>query len=98
MSIYFIDAGGWAAANGTSASAPFVAGLIARAGHAGTTTAATLYASARRTGSPVWSAKTICPADARVGSVRSTAIRLEEVVPVFSGSMWVLPLSFVVGR
>ncbi|MET7997701.1 S8 family serine peptidase [Amycolatopsis sp. NPDC005232] len=46
LSIYFTDAGGWATANGTSASAPFVAGLIARAGHAGTTTAATLYAGA----------------------------------------------------
>ncbi|MFI5615170.1 S8 family serine peptidase [Amycolatopsis sp. NPDC051903] len=46
LAIHFTDAGGWGTAEGTSASAPFVAGLIARAGRAGTTTAATLYAGA----------------------------------------------------
>lgn len=46
LAIHFPGAGGWGTADGTSASAPFVAGLIARAGHAGTTTAATLYAGA----------------------------------------------------
>ncbi|WP_432850394.1 S53 family peptidase [Amycolatopsis sp. CA-161197] len=46
LSLYFGPAGGWFTADGTSASAPFVAGLIARAGHAGTTSAATVYAAA----------------------------------------------------
>ncbi|WP_328606844.1 S53 family peptidase [Amycolatopsis sp. NBC_00345] len=42
LSLYYD--GSWGTVDGTSASAPFVAGLIARAGHAGTTSAATVYA------------------------------------------------------
>ncbi|MCR6483757.1 S8 family serine peptidase [Amycolatopsis sp. OK19-0408] len=46
IAIHYADAGGWLPANGTSASAPFVAGLVGRSGHAGTTQPAGLYASA----------------------------------------------------
>jgi hypothetical protein len=44
IAIHYSDAGGWRPVNGTSASAPFVAGLIGRSGHAGTTQPADLYA------------------------------------------------------
>ena len=37
IAIHYTDAGGWLPVNGTSASAPYIAGLIARSGHAGTT-------------------------------------------------------------
>ncbi|WP_206785568.1 S8 family serine peptidase [Amycolatopsis sp. MtRt-6] len=46
VAIHFADAGGWLPASGTSASAPFVAGLIGRAGHAGVTQPGDLYAKA----------------------------------------------------
>ncbi|HET6706463.1 S53 family peptidase [Amycolatopsis sp.] len=46
VAIHFADAGGWLPASGTSASAPFVAGLIGRAGHAGVTQPADIYARA----------------------------------------------------
>ncbi|MFJ7214819.1 S8 family serine peptidase [Amycolatopsis sp. NPDC098790] len=46
IAIHYADAGGWLPANGTSASAPFVAGLIARSGHV--TAPADLYANASR--------------------------------------------------
>lgn len=46
IAIHYADAGGWLPANGTSASAPFVAGLIGRSGHAGATQPASLYAAA----------------------------------------------------
>ncbi|MGW5724379.1 S53 family peptidase [Amycolatopsis sp. NPDC003865] len=44
IAIHYTDAGGWLPVNGTSASAPFIAGLIARAGHA--TRPSDLYAKA----------------------------------------------------
>ncbi|WIX99296.1 S8 family serine peptidase [Amycolatopsis mongoliensis] len=46
IAIHYTDAGGWLPANGTSASAPYVAGLIARSGHAGATQPSSLYAKA----------------------------------------------------
>ncbi|MDQ7807938.1 S8 family serine peptidase [Amycolatopsis sp. A133] len=46
LAIHYADAGGWLTASGTSASAPFVAGLIGRSGRAGTTQPAGLYAKA----------------------------------------------------
>ncbi|OXM66098.1 peptidase S8 [Amycolatopsis vastitatis] len=48
IAIPFSDAGGWRSVNGTSASAPFIAGLIGRSGHAGTTQPADFYARADR--------------------------------------------------
>ncbi len=46
LAIHFAEAGGWLPVSGTSASAPFVAGLIGRSGHAGVTQPAGLYANA----------------------------------------------------
>ena len=46
IAIHYADAGGWLPASGTSASAPFVAGLTGRSGHAGVTQPAGLYANA----------------------------------------------------
>ncbi|MEU8634024.1 S8 family serine peptidase [Amycolatopsis sp. NPDC048633] len=46
IAIHYTDAGGWLPANGTSASAPYIAGLIGRSGHAGTTQPSTIYAKA----------------------------------------------------
>ncbi len=46
LAIHYEDVGGWLPVSGTSASAPFVAGLIARSGHAGATQPAGLYAKA----------------------------------------------------
>ncbi|GLY40598.1 peptidase S8 [Amycolatopsis sp. NBRC 101858] len=46
IAIHYTDAGGWLPANGTSASAPYVAGLIGRSGQAGVTQPSTLYAKA----------------------------------------------------
>ncbi|MGW5740383.1 S53 family peptidase [Amycolatopsis sp. NPDC003861] len=46
IAIHYADAGGWLPVSGTSASAPFVAGLIGRSGHAGVTRPADLYANA----------------------------------------------------
>jgi subtilase family serine protease len=46
IAIHYADAGGWLPVSGTSASAPYVAGLIARSGHAGTTQPSTIYAHA----------------------------------------------------
>ena len=46
IAIHYADAGGWLPASGTSASAPFVAGLFGRSGHAGATQPAGLYAKA----------------------------------------------------
>ncbi|WP_235190763.1 S53 family peptidase [Amycolatopsis rifamycinica] len=46
IAIHATDAGGWLPVSGTSASAPFVAGLIGRSGHAGTTQPASVYANA----------------------------------------------------
>ncbi|MFG1647851.1 S8 family serine peptidase, partial [Amycolatopsis sp. NPDC049252] len=46
LAIYNTDAGGWLPVNGTSASAPFVAGLYGRSGRAGVAQPADLYARA----------------------------------------------------
>lgn len=46
IAIHFADAGGWISVNGTSASAPFVAGVAGRSGHAGAVQPAGLYAEA----------------------------------------------------
>ncbi len=46
LAVYNTDAGGWLPVNGTSASAPFVAGLYGRSGHAGAAQPADLYAHA----------------------------------------------------
>jgi hypothetical protein len=46
IAIHYADAGGWLPVSGTSASAPFAAGLIGRSGHAGATQPAGLYAEA----------------------------------------------------
>jgi hypothetical protein len=46
IAIHFADADGWISVNGTSASAPFVAGLVGRSGHAGAVQPAGLYAKA----------------------------------------------------
>lgn len=46
IAIHYADAGGWLPVNGTSASAPFIAGLYGRSGHAGTAQPADLYAHA----------------------------------------------------
>ncbi|MER6798253.1 peptidase S8, partial [Amycolatopsis mediterranei] len=46
IAIHYADAGGWLPVNGTSASAPFIAGLIGRSGHAGAIGPADVYAKA----------------------------------------------------
>ncbi len=46
IAIHYTDAGGWLPANGTSASAPYIAGLIGRSGQAGATRPSTIYAKA----------------------------------------------------
>lgn len=46
LAVHYADAGGWLPVSGTSASAPFVAGLIGRSGHAGAVQPAGLYANA----------------------------------------------------
>jgi len=46
IAIHYTDAGGWLPANGTSASAPYIAGWYGRSGHAGVAQPADLYAHA----------------------------------------------------
>jgi hypothetical protein len=46
IAIHYTDAGGWLPANGTSASAPYIAGLYGRSGRAGVAQPADLYAHA----------------------------------------------------
>jgi hypothetical protein len=46
LAVYHADAGGWLPVDGTSASAPFVAGLYGRSGRAGAAQPADLYAHA----------------------------------------------------
>ncbi|MEV6441414.1 S8 family serine peptidase [Amycolatopsis sp. NPDC051716] len=46
IAIHYTDADGWTRASGTSASAPFIAGLIGRSGHAGAIGPADVYAKA----------------------------------------------------
>jgi hypothetical protein len=46
IAIYNADAGGWLTVAGTSASAPFIAGVYGLAGNASTATPADLYAHA----------------------------------------------------
>ncbi|VVJ18632.1 Peptidase S8 and S53 [Amycolatopsis camponoti] len=46
IAIHYTDAGGWLPVNGTSASAPYIAGLIGRSGQAGATQPSSLYAKA----------------------------------------------------
>lgn len=48
VAIHNTDAGGWLPVNGTSASAPFVAGLYGRSGRAGVAQPADLYARASK--------------------------------------------------
>jgi hypothetical protein len=48
LAIHNTDAGGWLPVNGTSASAPFIAGLYGRSGRAGVAQPADLYARASR--------------------------------------------------
>jgi hypothetical protein len=48
VAIHSTDVGGWLPVSGTSASAPFVAGLYGRSGRAGVAQPADLYANASR--------------------------------------------------
>jgi hypothetical protein len=48
LAVYNTDAGGWLPVNGTSASAPFVAGLYGRSGRAGPAQPADVYANAAK--------------------------------------------------
>ncbi len=48
LAVHNTDVGGWLPVNGTSASAPFVAGLYGRSGRAGTAQPAGVYANAAR--------------------------------------------------